>query len=289
MKIYMKILLLTGFVLLLFGCSKKDNTIQFKEEMVLEYNSKKSPLTLIKCIGDTKINYEMIDDDTLICGNTVIKCDNVDTSVLTDYQVKFETNDTENHWITKTVSIKDTTPPQIALKGLDQKKSITLLYKDFQKYNFSKNIEVRDNYDHNPVVQVEVQNKLSDSEYMIVVKASDCFDNISQETFKVNIKQKDFISNKKDNSTDKNSNKKKHNVSSNKKKRQAKTSIDTSIKKQNFYFGKTYELNGKKVECSMKNVNAICTSKLSKSGKSGSCIPITDKNGIYIGMALNFN
>jgi len=280
----------------LIGCESQDHTIYFKESMILEYNSENSPLTLIESIGTTEVTEDMINGNTLTCGNFIVKCEDVDTSVLTTYQVKYSTNDTENRWITKTISIKDMSAPTITLKGLDSSDCISLTSNELKTYNFSKNIQVKDNYDTNPTIEVNVQDKVKNEQYTIMVTATDCFDNSSEKSFTVNIKpeQSNTAQNKETNNSE--SEKKSSNTSesgtSNKfsgsEKKSESVSKDNSIKEQNFMFGKTYELNGKNVKCTMQNVQEICTSRLSKSGKSGSCTPIKDSNGIYIGMSLKF-
>lgn len=288
--------------LLLCGCSV-DNSIHFKKDLIIQYGSNDTPLHLIERIGDTKITNQMIHDNVLECGNMKIECKQIiDTEKIGKYDITYETSDSNNRYITKTIQVADTVPPEIVFKGLKQN-ALEMELADFKNYNFSKNIAVADNYDEDPSVDVTVKEINSNKEYTVQVIATDCFDNVSKDEFQVKIKEevkkkeqnKDKESSNEDSgkksSTNENeeSNESSGNDVSQKKNdsNNASTSISPSTQKkesQSFYFGEHYTLNGQDVECNMENVYQICSSRMSGNSE---CIPIQE-NGVYIGMKLNF-
>ena len=288
--------------LLLCGCSV-DNQIHFRKDLIIEYGSDRTPLHMIERIGNTEITDQMINDNVLECGNMKIVCkQTIDTEKLGKYDVTYETSDSNNRYITKTIQVADTVPPEIVFKGLKQN-ALEMELADFKNYNFSKNIAVADNYDEDPSVDVTVKEINSNKEYTVQVIATDCFDNVSKDEFQVKIKEevkkkeqnKDKESSNEDSgkksSTNENeeSNESSGNDISQKKNdsNNASTSVSSSTQKkesQSFYFGEHYTLNGQDVECNMDNVYQICSSRMSGNSE---CIPIQE-NGVYIGMRLNY-
>lgn len=289
--------------LLLCGCSV-DNSIHFKKDMIIQYGSNDTPLHLIERIGNTKITNQMIHDNVLECGNMKIECKQIiDTEKIGKYDITYETSDSNNRYITKTIQVADTVPPEISFKGLKQN-ALEMELADFKNYNFSKNITVTDNYDEDPTVDVSVKEINSNKEYTVQVIATDCFDNVSKDEFMVRIKEekKEKNENKTTSKKESEESDKKSSPSDKKESHSNKSKNDTSQKKndsnsassstassqkkgsQNFYFGEHYTLNGQDVECNMENVYQICSSRMSGNSE---CIPIQE-NGVYIGMKLNF-
>lgn len=291
--------------LLLCGCSV-DNSIHFKKDLIIQYGSNDTPLHLLERIGDTKITNQMIHDNVLECGNMKIECKQIiDTEKIGKYDITYETSDSNNRYITKTIQVADTVPPEIVFKGLKQN-ALEMELADFKNYNFSKNIAVADNYDEDPSVDVTVKEINSNKEYTVQVIATDCFDNVSKDEFLVKIKeekkeknenegktsskQESEGVNKKSSSSEKkesHSNNSKNDTSQKKNDSNSASSSTASSQKkgsQSFYFGEHYTLNGQDVECNMENVYQICSSRMSGNSE---CIPIQE-NGVYIGMKLNF-
>lgn len=289
--------------LLLCGCSV-DNSIHFKKDLIIQYGSNDTPLHLIERIGDTKITNQMIHDNVLECGNMKIECKQIiDTEKIGKYDITYETSDSNNRYITKTIQVADTVPPEIVFKGLKQN-ALEMELADFKNYNFSKNIAVADNYDEDPSVDVTVKEINSNKEYTVQVIATDCFDNVSKDEFLVKIKEekKEKNENKTTSKKESEESDKKSSPSDKKESHSNKSKNDTSQKKndsnsassstassqkkgsQSFYFGEHYTLNGQDVECNMENVYQICSSRMSGNSE---CIPIQE-NGVYIGMKLNF-
>ena len=280
--------------LLLCGCSV-DNSIHFKKDMIIQYGSNDTPLHLIERIGNTKITNQMIHDNVLECGNMKIECKQIiDTEKIGKYDITYETSDSNNRYITKTIQVADTVPPEISFKGLKQN-ALEMELADFKNYNFSKNITVTDNYDEDPTVDVSVKEINSNKEYTVQVIATDCFDNVSKDKKEKNenkttSKKESEESDKKSSPSDKkesHSNKSKNDTSQKKNDSNSASSSTASSQKkgsQSFYFGEHYTLNGQDVECNMENVYQICSSRMSGNSE---CIPIQE-NGVYIGMKLNF-
>lgn len=289
MKINNKLTIIIIFILtlLLVGCYPEDNSISFKEEMVLQVQSKQHPLSLIKSIGKIEVSEDMIKGNKLICGKVMIECDEIDTSSIGSYDVIYKTNDTENHIITKTIKVSDMIPPKITFKGL-KNNLLELTKEEFNNYNFAENIVVSDNFDSSPETKVSVKERIKSSEYTILVESLDQFGNKSNDEFYVKIKEekinKDETNSSKNNHPKKDTNK--NNVqNTNKNENSQSPSKKYPRKSKTFYFGQTYELNGKNVVCNMENVTQICSSRMSGNSE---CIPLKDENGIYIGMKLNF-
>ena len=289
-----RIILLFLMLLLLMGCSSKDYTLHFNETMILQYGTKKNTIDLIEKIGDVKVTDSMKEGNTLTYDNLVIECEEVDTSALTEYEVTYKTNDTENRLITKTVKVRDTAAPSIAFNDLDENRILYMYKEDFENYDFSRNVTVKDNYDPKPEVDLRINEIKGKNQYTVQITATDKFNNSAKDEFIISIRKKEDNGTKKnpDAPSDSSDKKKNPSHSSSSQKQNSSTSssrINSSVKEQNFYFGRIYDYENKQVECNIDNVSSICSSKLSESGRSGSCMPLKDSNGIYIGMSLRFD
>lgn len=275
--------------------------------MILEYGSEESPLSLITKIGSTEVTTDMIDGNVLKCGNMIIECNTeLDTYEIGKYEVTYLTSDSNNRTITKTVQVADTIAPSVVFEGLNEDDALELTLEEFKNYNFSNNIKVSDNYDLEPQVSVSVD-EISKNDYTILVTAIDCFGNeqsahfivkIKEETTEINenVENEEVKANVDDGEDNKSSNSN-NSSSSNSSSSSGSTSkpssgssgsnasSGSSKSTQYFYFGETYTLNGEEIECNMQNVFQLCSSRMSGNSE---CIPITDENGIYLGMQLNF-
>lgn len=188
MKIILKVITIILISLILMGCGKQDTTIYFKEPMILSYKTEENTLHLIDRIGSITVTDDMIQGNILTCGQVVIEGDLVDTSVLKTYEVVYKTNENDRRQITKTVKVRDITAPSITLKGL-KNNVLTLTKEEFSKYDFSNVIEVKDNYDNNPEIDVDISEVTKNKEYKITITATDKFLNAKEEIFTIKIKE----------------------------------------------------------------------------------------------------
>ncbi len=280
------------YLIFLTGCQQQDYTVHFKKDLVIDYNSNDSPLSLIESIGKTKITEDMIEDDSIIIKNFKISCQPIDTSVEQNYIVIFKTNDPDIKEYKKQVFVKDISAPVISFK----QDKISIYSNEIKSLNLNNYIKITDNYDKNPTVEIQSDKMVeSAGEYVVTVTATDINNNISTKQIPLIVKEKE--EEKKTANTSKKELSKKakktesqqstSNITTDEKKSYPKkeTSHKTYSSKM-FYFGNTYQLDGKSVVCDMNNVTAICKEYLVSSGRSGECIPVT-KNGVYIGMQVN--
>lgn len=287
--------------LLLYGCKQKDYTVHFKEELVIDYNSNDSPLTLIESIGDIKVTKDMIKDDAIVIDNFKISCEAIDTHVEQNYIVIYKTNDTELPQIKKQVYVKDISAPEISLK----KDEVTIFENQISKFNINEYVSIKDNYDKNPHVEVNADKTIKDSgKYIISIIAEDLNKNQSKKEFTLIVKENEV---KKANSEDEpNTNNSTQSSTQSEKPNSSINSSGSSTTNKNnhkessndskpatkkyaskkFLFGEIYEYNGQRVECNIDNVADISKKYLLDSGKSGECIPLM-QDGLYIGMQVN--
>jgi hypothetical protein len=280
------------YLIFLTGCQQQDYTVHFKKDLVIDYNSNDSPLSLIESIGKTKITKDMIEDDSIIIKNFKISCQPIDTSVEQNYIVIFKTNDPDIKEYKKQVFVKDISAPVISFK----QDKISIYSNEIKSLNLNNYIKITDNYDKNPTVEIQSDKMVEAAgEYVVTVTATDINNNISTKQIPLIVKEKEEEK-KTANTSKKELSKKAKKTES----QQSASNITTDEKKsypkketnhktyssKMFYFGNTYQLDGKSVVCDMNNVTAICKEYLISSGRSGECIPVT-KNGVYIGMQVN--
>ena len=270
------------------GCGEKDYTLIFKKDLVLDYNSKDSPLTLIESIGGEKINDTMIKNDKIEIDNFTVECKKITTNKKGSFEVKYITNDTSNRYYTKNVIVKDISAPKIVVK----EKELTLTLQEYKEYDFTKIIKVTDNWDiDEPLVDLEIEEVTSAGKYTIKIYAEDKAGNKSQKKISLTIKNEDKKTNidgDKNPSENPNENKPIEKPVNPTVKPVPPTEQPSAPAQPNtpkpsnrdFLFVDGY---------TMDNVGSVCFSALQGSGYAGSCTPIKDANGIYIGMRLIFN
>lgn len=278
------------FAIFLSGCQQKDYTVHFKKDLVLDYKSGDSPLSLIESIGKTKITKDMIIDNSIVISNFKISCQPVDTSVEQNYIVIFKTNDTDIKEYKKQIFVKDISAPNIILK----QDKITIYTNEIESFNLNNYIQITDNYDQKPTVEIQSDKTIEKAgEYIITVTATDINNNIRTKQIPLTVKEKEQEKKEETKVPKKEESKKTENNNSNSKdtkkeetNNSKKNNNQSSYSSKSFYFGNSYTFNGKNVVCDIDNVTEICKEYLINSGRSGECIPIT-KAGVYIGMKVN--
>lgn len=297
-----RLLTVIPFLFLLLACqSQQDTTLYFSEQMILDFGSGDTPIMLIEKIGDTEVTEEMIDGNKIRLGTFEVTCESdVDTNKIGEYEVRYVTNDTTNRYFTKIVTVKDISAPVISFGEDGESEEIELSLEEYQSYDFASYITVTDNYTEQPVVTIEIDGSIEAGKtYQVSVHAADRFGNESDKTFDLIIrdepdviepsKENEVMSNDSDasnsqiqggnsaaQSSGSNSNTQLSSPSSQNPSLQPETSKPQD---KNFLYSDGY---------TQANVAQACLAELQASGKGGGCYPITDENGLYIGMRLTY-
>ena len=295
-----RILAVIPFLFLLLSCrSQQDTTLYFNEEMILDYGSDDTPIMLIERIGDIEVTEDMIDGNTIHLGTFEVTCESeADTSKIGEYEVRYVTNDTSNRYFTKIVTVKDISAPVISFGKDGKSEEIELSLEEYQSYDFTSFITVTDNFTEQPYVQIEIDGSIEAGKtYQVSVHAADRFGNASDRTFDLVIsaepdiiepsKENDIMDNNSDASVSQGSNSTTGSSNSNSDSQSsspsgsAQPSDDGTSKPQNkdFLYSDGY---------TQANVAQACLAELQASGHGGGCYPITDENGLYIGMRLTY-
>lgn len=269
---------------------KTDYTLHFEENMVLDYGSDENTISLIKAVGDDQITEDRIDKENnrIVFGNWQVQCEKVDTSELGSYEVVYETSDVELNKFNKTVYVRDISGPKIKV----EKKKFEVYQSEVKDLNLKDNIEVSDNYSKPKDIELDFSLSVEDmtdvDTYSIECEAIDEFGNSSTKTFVVDVVE-DPVQEKEEDTADEES--KEENVEQPAQPSQTPAAPSTPQVTQpvqpsppvstpviqDFLFNDGY---------TMDTVTGACAAALSSSGRSGTCQPIQDANGIYLGMRL---
>ena len=298
-----RILAVISFLFLLLSCrSQQDTTLYFNEEMVLDFGSDDTPIMLIEKIGDTEVTEDMIDGNTIRLGTFEVTCESdVDTYKTGDYEVRYVTNDTTNRYFTKIVTVKDISAPVISFGEDGESEEIELSLEEYQSYDFASYITVTDNYTEQPAVTIEIDGSIEAGKtYQVSVHAADRFGNESDKTFDLIIRDEpDIIEPSKENevmsngsdasnsqtqggssSISSNSGSNSNTQPSSSSSQNPSSPPETSKPQEKiFLYSDGY---------TQANVAQACLAELQASGRGGGCYPITDENGLYIGMRLTY-
>lgn len=284
------------FPILLSGCSTDQNlTLRFADEMVIDYASDTDPLSLITGIGEQTVTVDMISNDTLTYGNFVVTCDHIDTSVLGDTLLRYTTNNPDQRYVTKKVRIADLSPPIISI----QAESLIINAEDYASYDFNEFVDVTDNWtEDEPLINIIIQSKINEEHYILQVNAKDVWDNQSSKSFDLYLKHPPQDEKAENDELPENPNVQQpsiveqpvHNDNDDSAihapieepsipDQPVVNQIPESIKSKEFLFAEGYTIS---------NVSEACHAELVASGKSGSCTPIKGKDGLLLGMKLEY-
>ena len=290
----------TFFVLVcffLFACSKSDYTIQFKDELVIDYLSGDSTCGLVDSIGNTKIEEKMIKDNSIKVGNYVLECPKLSTDKLGTYTIIYKNNQTEDREAKIQVKVQDISAPKITLKETE----ITLYEDEVDSFNTydSELIKVSDKADSSPSVNVEGDTlKSKKGTYKLIIVAKDKSGNESKKTLTIIVKErekkekeavKEETANNNSNEVNGNSSNVQNNTNNTvPTPNQTPPAMDTSIVERSYMFGDVDTLTKQLID--KNNATSFCTRDLIKSGRHGVCSPIQDslEPSIFIGVQLLF-
>lgn len=174
--------------LVLTGCQKKSYDITFKKKMVIDYNSKSSPLECIESIGKEKNIKKYISKDgkQLKLDNFIVKWSgDFSSSKKGVYTVTFTTNMAEQTPLDKSVYVEDISAPVIMLK----QKEVDLTLDQLKKLNPSEYYTVKDNSNEEVSVKTEYEKNPSQSgDYTMNISAVDTAGNISGKSLLMHVK-----------------------------------------------------------------------------------------------------
>lgn len=271
------------FVVNLSGCEQKNFELHFHRELVLDYKSENSTCSLIEKIGSNRIEPSMIHNNKIKIDNFVVSCQKIDTNHLGSFTVLYQTNEANNREYLKQVSVKDISPPQIRLKN----KSITLYEDEVSEFDIFKNVKlsVNDNSGEDPITQFKDIEKLKPVKgtYHITIVAMDKNKNKSKKTFSIIVKKREKTEELKKEETKQeilpNKNESNNGVITAPPIIQTPDPVIPVPKPLNkdYLFADGFDMN---------TASSTCLYDLNSSNYGGSCMPIKDTNGIYLGVKL---
>lgn len=281
-------------LIVLSGCSKVDYTLKWNDALIVDYASGDTPLHLIEYVGDVKVEDSMIVGNTLEVGNFIIWYDiEWDDKKLGNHIVSFETNSVDLKYITLEVRVADLSAPALEL----EMEELELTIDEFNVFDFSSIYKVSDNFDDDLKVDISSEIEINDvGTYDVVFSCVDSSGNKSIETLVLDItgnpedegeydEEEVKEETKVENTTIQPSGTNADNIGSDSSTSSGNASssnteqsivVPVSIE---YLFSNGYD---------MQSASNICFEELSKL-KNGSCLPIQDENGIYLGMKLEGN
>lgn len=166
------------------GCEEKDYSIAFDKNMILDYKSEDTPLSLIKKVGNKKITSKDIKGGKVKVDNLIITCDKIDTNIKGQFEIKYYTNDVDQKEIRKTVKVSDISQPEIKFN----KGQVSIYASQVDTFNVLDYFSVSDNDDQDPTVKMELDRPMNGpGEYVITVTAVDSSENKNTKTMKITV------------------------------------------------------------------------------------------------------
>lgn len=244
---------------------------------------------LIKSIGDQPVSNEnRISSNTIKMDDYEVTFTEIDTSKIGEQTITAKFTDTNIENQKFTVTIKDTEKPKI--KWLVEEDS-TISLEDAKKKNFDSLYEVSDNYTASSKIKIKSYIDEDNFDYgdsiTLHIEATDSNKNTAKKEIKLKIEEKPEEETKEEESSSQENTQTdtQQNTQTNTQQQQQSTyqqQQPTVSKPANRYFSFDDGYD-------MSNVSQACQAALVASGYSGSCIPVTDSDGIYTGMQLIFN
>lgn len=295
-----KIIKMLIIFIFITGCNRNDlshlsHSITFQDQTQINYEHDINPVDFIASVDGMTISQSNIEENMLYISTFQVECPKTIEKVLGKQKLIYRIGNEEYYFH---INIVDNEAPKITL----QKNTYTV--------NENENLKLED-------LEYDIEDNFYDSKNIDVcllqeenkyyIQAEDGSGNkAKKEIFVKKLEDKkpesdDIKSDK--NNTSKNS---KNNEKTDDKKSSQQTNDQKDTNKKtsqqdnasityHFEFGKTYKLyksdgSYDMVTCNMSNAMQICSSHLSKSGKSGQCIPVMNVDGtLYTGYELIIN
>ncbi len=275
------LLILGGLMIVL----RPDGKIELKSNIV-EYGENVTSIDLIQKVKGQDIEEAEKSKGSLTFGDLEITADELDTSRLGKQSIRYSFSDGSED-VVEEIEVKDSVNPVIKVKN----EEIELSLSDFENTKtWKKYYEVTDNYFEAPTSTERLDKTKADYGDILhlEITAIDVSGNKSAAKLTIKIKEEEKHKDKKEESRENNAATVPPQNQDNKK--------DDSPIKPNEHLpmvenkpkpaGKEYLFSD---GWDMSSAPNQCQIDLQNSGISGSCIPIQDDNGIYLGMKLIFN
>ncbi len=259
------------------GCSaSKGNShnVVFQDDIQIEYGENVNSAKFVKRVDTYVVNDSMIEGDKIHVSNFTVSCPNIkkSTNELGELSLVYTIGEEE---YTTNVTVVDTTPPVITLENNDFVFEVNEM-KDMNEY-----FSVSDNYDKEKDIQIEIEGDLNINKvglYDVKIVATDSSKNTSSQSIKIKIndtkKEKEEKRKQEEQNRQQSNNQVNNEYSGG---ASYVAPVNPSITSRDYLFSDGYD---------MSSAPSACQADLIASGMAGSCIPIQDENGIYLGMRL---
>lgn len=283
---YIKRLCIPLSLLIVCGCTaktpKRQHVLYFDQDIKIQYKSNVNTCDYIATVDSYEIQASMIDDDTVYVSNFEVKCPKIDTNHLGETILTYKIgNDT---YKTKAM-ITDKTKPVISAKN-ELAFTIGDRHEAVRSY-----FKVSDPIDPVEDITITLLGKINwqkAGSYKVTAIAKDKSGNESRKTITFILKEKP----KKEESKSASENgqeESKPKASVSEKKEKKESDGDTGGEKINEKVDKPVISNKDYLFSDgfdMDSAASVCQADLLSSGKGGSCIPLKNAEGEYVGMRL---
>lgn len=283
---------------------KDDYGIVLNKDTV-EYGKNVRIVDLVESVAGNPINdSNKISSNTISVNGYEITFDEIDTFKLGSQNITAKYTDSSIQKQSLSVNIVDNKKPIIKInKDIDTKMDL----KDVRRLKVDSFYSVSDN--ETPDKKIKIKKYIKEEKYSygdtvhLVIEATDKSGNVSKKKIKININEKKVE--KEDVKTENDEDKEKHDASSEQYIQESSTQSNQSVQQsvqqapqqsqitpapsqpsrpkpsnKQYLFSQGYD---------MSSAPSACQNDLLSSGYSGSCTPIQDSDGIYLGMQLIFN
>ena len=283
---------------------KDDYGIVLNQDTV-EYGKNVRIVDLVESVAGNPINdSNKISSNTISVNGYEVTFDEIDTFKLGSQNIRAKYTDSSIQKQSLSVNIVDNKKPIIKInKDIDTKMDL----KDVRRLKVDSFYSVSDN--ETPDKKIKIKKYIKEEKYSygdtvhLVIEATDKSGNVSKKKIKININEKKVE--KEDVKTENDEDKEKHDASSEQHIQESSTQSSQSVQQpvqqapqqsqitptpaqpsrpkpsnKQYLFSQGYD---------MSSAPSACQSDLLSSGYTGSCTPIQDSDGIYLGMQLIFN
>ena len=304
-KMFVLGIVVFGILSFLFLYIFKDDYGIVLNKDTVEYGKNVRIVDLVESVAGNPIN-----DSNKISSNTIsvdgyeVTFDEIDTFKLGSQNITAKYTDSSIQKQSLSVNIVDNKKPIIKInKDIDTKMDL----KDVRRLKVDSFYSVSDN--ETPDKKIKIKKYIKEEKYSygdtvhLVIEATDKSGNVSKKKIKININEKKVE--KEDVKTENDEDKEKHDASSEQHIQESSTQSNQSVQQsvqqapqqsqitpapsqpsrpkpsnKQYLFSQGYD---------MSSAPSACQNDLLSSGYSGSCTPIQDSDGIYLGMQLIFN
>ncbi len=303
-KHYFKMFVIGIVVFLFLYIFKDDYGIVLNQDTV-EYGKNVRIVDLVESVAGNPINdSNKISSNTISVNGYEVTFDEIDTFKLGSQNITAKYTDSSIQKQSLSVNVVDNKKPIIKInKDIDTKMDL----KDVRRLKVDSFYSVSDN--ETPDKKIKIKKYIKEEKYSygdtvhLVIEATDKSGNVSKKKIKIKINEKNVE--KEDVKAENDEDKDKHDVSSEQHIQESSTQSSQSVQQpvqqapqqsqitptptqpsrpkpsnKQYLFSQGYD---------MSSAPSACQSDLLSSGYTGSCTPIQDSDGIYLGMQLIFN